>query len=411
MKRRHFLKQVALGATTLARPMAPHRLLAADESRATGGKPALTLDAALRKDWLDRWEKNILGDSRNRYCDKEMGEELGWLVSPFLNGYYYGYLATHDPKWVEALMDWMDSCLKRSVKEPDGFPGWPKGDGGGGESKDYSADSLLGEAMMLRPVVLMAGEILRSPALAAKWGDKARGYLRLAEEIFQKWDSRDCWREVKDGGLWVVPGYGIDRQTGKWSAGYQERKTTGFSNPANKENVIACWILALHDVTKKVVYRQRAAQWFQLMNSRMRTRQDGKYSVWNYWDPAGPWDYKTDGSPRHWVGVHPNGGYYGIDVEGIVAAFEHGLVFTRADVDRLVATNRDFMWNQQVAGARFQRIDGGQPDPRWQNSPAVLWTALVPYDATLRQIFLANHNPASWGGQGTTPWFVSLSTS
>lgn len=410
MKRRRFLKQVALAAT-LASPLAPHRLPAAEESRGAGGKPALALDAALRKDWLDRWEKNILGDSRNRYCDKEMGEELGWLVSPFLNGYYYGHLATHDPKWVEALMDWMDSCLKRSVREPDGFPGWPKGDGGGGESKDYSADSLLGEAMMLRPVVLMAGRILQTPSLAARWRDKAQSYLRLAEEIFQKWDSRDCWREVKDGGLWVVPGYGIDRQTGKWSAGYEERKTTGFSNPANKENIIACWMLALHDVTQKPVYRQRAAQWFHHMKSRMRTRQDGKCFVWNYWDPAGPWDTKADGSPRHWVGVHPNGGYYAIDVEGIVTAFEHGLVFTRADIDRLVATNRDFMWNQHVAGARFQRIDGGQVDLRWQNSPGVLWTALVPYDATLRQIFLANHNPAGWGGLGATPWFVSRSTS
>jgi hypothetical protein len=411
MKRRRFLKQVALAATTITAPLPPHLLVAAEQSRAAGGKPGLALDTALRKDWLDRWERNILGDARNRYCDKETGEELGWLVSPFLNGFYYGYLATHDPKWVEALVDWTDSCLKRSVKEPDGFPGWPKGDGGGDESKEYDADSLLGEAMLLRPVVLMAGEVRRTPALAARWNDKAQSYLKLAEEIFQKWDSRDCWREVKDGGLWIVPAFGIDRQTGKWSAGYAERKTAGFSNPDNKESHMARWMLAMYDVTKKPVYRQRALQWFQLMKSRMRSRQDGKYYVWNYWDPAGPWDYKADSSPKHWVGVHPNGGYYGIDVEGIVAAFEHGLVFTRADVDRLIATNRDFMWNQQVAGAKFQRIDGGEPDPRWKNSPGVLWTALVPYDAKLREIFLANHNPTNWGGLAATPWFVSLSKS
>jgi hypothetical protein len=154
--------------------------------------------------WHQKWEKNILGGSRNRYCDKEMGEELGWRVSPFLNGFYYGCPATGDPKWV-AL-----------------------------------------------------------------------------------------------------------------------------------------------------------------------------------------------------------GGYYGIDVQGMVAAFEHGLVFTRADLDRLVATNRDFIWNQQVEGARFQRLDGGQPDSRWRNSPGVLWTALVPCDQTLKRIFLANHNPANWGGLSATPWFLSL---
>ena len=383
-------------------------LSAAEAPRETSRDTAVGADADPRKDWLARWEKNILGDSRNRYCDKETGEELGWMVSPFLNGYYYGYLATRDLSWFERLMDWTDACLKRAVREPDGYPGWPKGDGGGGESKEFQADSLLGEAMLLRPVVLAAIEVRKTPALRDRWADKAEGYVRFAEQIFQKWDSRDCWREVKEGGLWVVPAFGIDRQTGKWSAGYEARKTTGFSNPDNKENHIARWLLAMLDATGKPVYRDRAAKWFRLMKSRMTVRGDGKYSTWNYWEPAGPWDYKADGSAQHWVGVHPNGGYYGIDVEGIVAAFEHDLVFVKADIERLVATNRDFMWNQQVVRAKFQRIDGGEPDPRWRNSPGVLWTALVPYDPTLKQIFLANHSPDGWGGLSTTPWFLSL---
>jgi hypothetical protein len=119
---------------------------------------------------------------------------------------------------------------------------------------------------------------------------------------------------------------------------------------------------------------------------------------------------QSDGSTKHWVGVHPNGGYYDIDVEGIVAEFEHGLVFTQQDIQRLIATNRDSMWNQRIQGAAFQRIDGGPPDPRWKNSPGVLWTALVPYDEALREIFVANHDPGSWGGLGSTPWFLSFAS-
>jgi hypothetical protein len=72
-----------------------------------------------------------------------------------------------------------------------------------------------------------------------------------------------------------------------------------------------------------------------------------------------------------------------------------------------VATNRDFMWNQQIKGARFRRIDGGEPDARWKNSPGVLWTALVAHDPTLRKIFLGNHDPAGWGGLAVTPWFLA----
>jgi hypothetical protein len=406
MNRRDFLKRVPLGTVLVASAISAQ--LRPQLFGAVRAGAAMSLDAAQAKDWLARWEKNILNSARSRYCDKEMGEELGWLVSPILNGFYYGYLATHDSKWVERLIEWTDACIKRAVKEPDDFLGWPKGDGGGGDSKEYSADSLLGEAMMLRPVVLMADEILKTAALKEKWRAKAQDYLELAGQVFQKWDSRDCWREVKNGGLWVVPAFGTDLQSGKWSAGYARRKTEGFSNPANKQNHIARWLIAMHDVTKKSVYRERAEQWWRLMKSRMRTREDGKFLVWNYWDPAGPWDYKSDGSPRHWVGIHPNGGYYQIDVEGIVAAFEHGLVFKQEDIDRLIATNRDFMWNKQIIGAKFQRIDGEQPDPRWKNSPGMLWTALVPYDAKLREIFVTNHNPDGWGGTSGTPWFLSL---
>ena len=60
-----------------------------------------------------------------------------------------------------------------------------------------------------------------------------------------------------------------------------------------------------------------------------------------------------------------------MDVKAIVAAYEHGLVFKRDDIDRLIATNRDFMWNQEMHPAKFQRIDGGKMDPRWKNSPGV----------------------------------------
>jgi hypothetical protein len=329
------------------------------------------------------------------------------LISPFLNGFYFGYEATRDPKWVALLADWAEAWLRRGVKEPDGCTGWPKRGSGGALAEGLLSDSLLGEAMGLRPVVLMAAEILKTPALKAAYGPRAEAWLTLAGEVFAKWDARGCWRETAGGGLWVVPAFGLDDKTGGWTDGYARRTTDGFSNPDNKQNLIARWLLAMHDVTGKPVYRERAEQWFRLMKTRLQTRMEGKYFVWNYWEPGGPWDHKPDGSLQHWVGVHPNGGYYGIDVEGMVAAYEHGLVFTKEDLQRLIATNRDFMWNQQIQGAKFQRIDGGEPDARWKDTPGVLWTALVPYDETLRKIFRANHNPAGWDGLAKTPWFLA----
>jgi hypothetical protein len=369
-----------------------------------------SLDATHRQEWLNAWTAGILADARDRTCDRELGEELGWLVSPILNGFLYGYLATQDTAWLDRLIDWTDACTRRAVIEPDGFPGWPKGDGGGGASSEYSADSLLGEAMFLRPAVLAAREIQSGPTLPTRYQDWAKALLATAERVFQKWDSRNCWRAVagvEGGGVWVVPEFGIDLKTGGWSAGYAKRSTEGFTNPDNKLNHIARWMLALHAATGKKVYRDRAEAWFRVMKARLKTRDDGRFLVWNYWEPAGPWDFNADGSPKHWIGGHPNGGYYAIDVEAIADAHRHGVVFTRADIDRLVATNRDFMWNQKIEGARFQRIDGGEVDPRWKNSPGLLWESLMPYDATLRRIFIANHRPKSWGGLASTPWFLA----
>jgi hypothetical protein len=357
-------------------------------------------------DWLTKWEKSIVAESKDRYCDRETGEEIGWLISPFLSGFSYGYLATRDTVWIDRMVDWTDSWIARGVKEPDGCVGWPKQGTGGLLEDTLYTDSLLGEAMALRPIVLLAGEILQRPNLKAKYGEKAKSYIALAEQTFKKWNERGCWRDVKDGGVWVVPAFGIDQATGQWTSEYDKRQTDGFSNPDNKQNLIAEWLIEMYDVTKKPIYRERAMKWWQVMKSRMRLQGDGKYYVWDYWDPAGPWDYKPDGSTRHWVGVHPNGGYYAVDVSAITDAYENGLVFTKQDLERLIATNRDFMWDKNVTGATFKRIDGEAPDPRWKDSPGLLWVSLTPYDATLRNVFEANFDPASWGGLSTTPWYV-----
>jgi len=353
----------------------------------TQSEPMVQMDEAKFTDWLQKWDKGITASARSRYCDKEMGEGIGWRMTPYLDGFYYGYMATRDAKWVDMLVDWTDSWVKRGVKEPDGYIGWPKAGAAGTKVdslNDFNADSLLGEVMALRPVVLLAGEILKAPKLKATYGDKAKSYIKLSEHIFKKWDTRGAWRDTDGGGsISLVLPFGIDKTTGKWTPGYAKRNApgNGFSHPNNKANHTARWLLAMFDVTGKPIYKKRAEKWFRLMKSRMKLTDGGTYKIWNYWQPAGKWDYKPDGKPKHWVGVHPNKGYYSIDVMGIVDAYQHGLVFTRADIDRLVAT--------ALAEKRY-------------------WTALVPYSKIIQGHFEANHKPDGWGGLGGTPHYLAL---
>jgi hypothetical protein len=112
----------------------------------------------------------------------------------------------------------------------------------------------------------------------------------------------------------------------------------------------------------------------------MKLKDDGTYRIWNYWEPAGFWDYKSDALPKHWIGVHPNGGYYDIDVEAIVAAYEHGLIFNKEDINHLIATS--------LAEKRY-------------------WTGLVPYDETNQIQFENTRDPSSWDGLWSAPWYLA----
>ena len=359
-----------------------------------------TSGTATAADWLAQWQNYITNDCKDRNCDRENAEELAWLVAPYMEGFYYGYLATGDPKWADMFIDWTDSWVKRAVKEPDGFPGWPKLQPAGTDVdhlNDYDADSLLGEAVMLRPVVLMAGVILHDPALKEKYGAKAASYIQLAKVIYQKWDQRGVWRMVDTeypkgepmvddhlvliARISVVLPFGIDQKTGKWTDGYATRNDphVGFSHPDNKANMVARWLLAMSDVTGDPVYKERAGQWFQVMKSRMTLKPDGTYDIWNYWQPAGPWDYKPDGSTKHWVGVHPNAGYYQVDVQAIADAFQHGIVFTKKDIGALVKT--------------------GLADNR-------TWEGLVPYSPEIRKRFESSFKPGTWGGMSAVPRYL-----
>jgi hypothetical protein len=444
--------------------------------------PAMTLtkmDEAKQKNWLDRWDKNITREAKNyRTCDRAVGEDIAWTMTPIMDGFFYGYMATRDTKYVDLWVDWTDSLIKRAVKEPDGYVGWPGKDPHGTQVDNLDrlfGDSMLSDAMVFRPIVLLSGEILKTPALKERYGAKAESYLKLAEQLYEKWDKRRGWRETKDGGMISVVGYyGLDAN-GNWTAGPEARQdpNMAFSHPNNKANHIARFWLALWDVTGKPVYREHAEQWFKVLKSRLKLGSDGTYEIWNYWQPAGPWDYKPDGrNTKHWVGVHGNGGYYQIDVTGIVDAYEHGLVFTKADIDHLIDTAKT-SWvgtrpgslvpgmaiSVQPATGAAKAIKACLPNSKTTEPAAVgsgalsgkivgvewdvkadkgkivvqpkdpaaatvtitadkdtkaqvlrMWDALAPYDLEIQKNLEATMNPDEWGGVAGAPAYLMLQT-
>ncbi len=438
--------------------------------------PGMTLtkmDAAKQKDWLARWGKEVVSDTRAfRECDRDTGEGIAFGMTPAMDSFYYGYMATKNPKYVDMLVDWADSLIKRAVKEPDGYVGWPEKGAAGtpvDNLDDYDADSMLSDAMVFRPIVLMANEMVKNPALKEKYGAKGESYLKLADELYAKWVERGGWRETANGGMisMELP-YGMDSTRQKW-IDFDTRNAPGhgFSHPDNKANEVARWMLAMWDVTGKPEFKERAEKWFKVQKSRMNINGDGAYDIWNYWQPAGPWDYKDDGTPKLWVGTHPTGGYYVGDTRAIVAAYEHGLVFTKADIDALIISAKTswtggdpgspaagMMISVQPASGTAKEISACFPNSKTSGPPSSalngtlvsvqwdvkankgrivvqprdaqaaqvtfdtdkdtkvqvlrMWPALVPYDVEIQKNFEATATPDTWFGFTTVPYYLWL---
>ncbi|HXW71262.1 MAG TPA: hypothetical protein VEK34_07480 [Methylocella sp.] len=376
-----FLGALLLSLRSDGSPIAP----AIPLSKAVA-RQKITLDDTRARSWEWRWRLSLLPESQSPYCATGTGED--WTIPHLLMAYYYAYRATADQQWIDRLDACADRWISRAEISPDDYPGWPKTGASGTNVDDLGrlyTESLLGEAMALRPLVMMARVILEKPDLKAVYGEKAQNYLRLSRSIFEKWDKRGAWRRVgEDGMISVVLPLGIDRASGQWMEGFAVKDTLGhgFSHQANKANLIACWLLAMADATGDPAYRERAGQWFRVMKSRLKRDDAGDaFRLWNYWEPAGEWDYKGGGAPKHWVGIHPNPGYYGIDAEAMVTAFEHGVVFGADDIRCLINT-----------ALKEQRH----------------WPALAPYDSTIRQHFEETLKPEGWEELRLTPWYLML---
>jgi hypothetical protein len=161
-------------------------------------------------------------------------------------------------------------------------------------------------------------------------------------------------------------------------------------------------------------------------------------------------------TPKHWVGVHPNGGYYDDDTQGIVDAYEHGLVFTKADIDHLIDTAKT-SWTggnpalpvagmaisvqpasgtAKVLNACFPNSKTAEPTSagsgalsgkivsvEWDAAAARvtiktdkdtkvqvlrMWSALAPFDTEIQKNFEAVEEPDSWGGASGASYYLML---
>ncbi len=328
------------------------------------------------------------------------GEQFCWNVAYSMGRFVGRYRSTGDREWLDEAVGYFDLLISKMDTGPDGYKGFV-----GPYIYDNSVwcDVHVGDSIIIDNMLTFSELVLKDGELAAEYGDAARRYVDLAKKhLIEKWDSRGTFRT--DGPYagyvsWDV--YCDPNDLTTWSERPQI-KNSNLSLPFNKNNDMAKACMRIYRITGEQHYFDKAWSIFAYMRSRMQFFDD--HYVWNYWEPFGDWDLDLDaGKPRHWVQVHPHRNYQSGEVADIVEAYHTGIVFTQQDIQRIINTNLEVMWN------------GDRENPQFYNSNAThrkrepgegvagtLWTSLADFSQTVRDLQQARR-----GNRGSAPTYSS----
>ncbi len=319
------------------------------------------------------------------------GESFCWHAAAGMHTFVEMYKATQDINWIDNGIKYYDYLIERLDTGPDGYKGWI---GPYMYDKKYWCDVHVGDAILWRGILDFSVTVLENDSLKASYGGKARSYAGLAaKHCIEKWDNRGTWHEDGPAGAYVSYTKYLDPgNLSEWRYG-AEVKGSNLSLPFNKQNDMAQVCLRLYRITGRKFYREKAEKIFFRMK-RSFQYFDNHY-VWNYWEPFGQWDIdRENNKPRHWVGVHPYRNYQAGEVGQIADAFHNGLVFDKPDIERIIDTNLNIMWNgdrekPQFSNSNITHVPKKKliPGSGYSSLAGTLWTGLLDFSQTVRDLY------------------------
>ena len=281
------------------------------------------------------------------------GEDICWVWSKYCRMPLTAYRLTGKAAYLDKFVKAMDTLLTRLRKGPDGylgFRGLPLPLFRDPANPKAEADVVI-TAFSVAHVICEFAEILESePELKRTHGKKLAHYLDIAENhLVAKWDARKQYMDLGAKGAVYRTGP-LGRDTKR-----------NLTQPNNKQSKACGALLALYRVTGKDAYFRKAVALGVRFKHTLRLK-NGRY-LWNYWEPAGEWDRREDDPKRwkHWIGAEHRGGYHGLTLAMAEALYDHGVVFTRTDMQRFVNTQMRIVWNGSFETPVFRRVDGRKP--------------------------------------------------
>lgn len=287
----------------------------------------------------------------------EQPEDICWVWARYLRMPLVAYKITRDSNYLDLFVSGMATLFTRLREGPGGylgFRGLPLPLFRDPQNPNAEIEVDISEFEIARLIcdftVLVRGE----EGLRNKYQKDAQRLMEVVERHLAgpKWEERGLYVDLGPlGAIFRMPpecGNGRDNLT----------------NPHNKLSKICRAYLALYRASGKDDYFRKAIKLGVRFKNTLR--RDGERYLWNYWDPAGPWDLKPDGSGewKHWIGPEHRGGYHALTVEMAVELYDHGVVFDAADIKRFVNTQMEICWNGDIENPVFRTTGGTEPEER-----------------------------------------------
>ena len=322
--------------------------------------------------------------NRNSYdsmASSGVGEKY-YTLQYVLTGTLAMYEATNDAKYLERALSWAETMVsKATIRDSDGYLHWSgPWSAFGAKNISYFLHATQGSTELAR----LARMILTDPALSEKYGVQARSIeAHVAKNYVERY-----WKEINN-----------------WRTRTCTRKDTEATS--DKPVMTSRILVDLYRISGASNYKSLAEETMNCFKARTELYRGGLV-----------WDRKFIPSDSGLVDTaHANR-----LAVAMLELYDAGIVFDRSDIDSLVTTFRNLIWNGSETDPSFTNyIDGSNSAFRnreaWSNGliyPG--WAALAAYDcdafravdATLAAMLGGKKNP-SLSYNSTTYGYTALS--
>ena len=327
----------------------------------------------------------------------ESNESWFWINSHKLNPLLDAYEYSHDTVFLDVFVSLMKSILAERYMhptDPDTWSGWYHY-----KTRGHSYMVIHAGIVYYQPALRFV-EIIRSdPAgLGDPFSELAESWFRdIIKVSIPAWDKRGSWKEINaDEGWYIKLTQKPDSDTHELIP--EAGDLAGTTYAYNKLHEMLKGFLIAYRLTGNDWYRDRIEKCARPF--RRNWRVDDEHAEWNYREILGPWDYKRgkmgEGDTYFTSWIHPKGGYYGTDVEYVVACYNHGIGFGRADIEKLIQTNTTFMFrgpSRREGSPQYTNIDGSFNVYKEANKKSFghgsLWSSLAQFSPRIRELWKA----------------------